>query len=406
MAKPPSRARQEAIYRRRRQSLLIASSLFMGLLGALTGVASRHFLPATQGLFGSGQSLSKPTNILLVGVDDNYDLKGRRVKNQRTRTDTIMLVTVRPAKHSLHVLSIPRDTQVLIPGYGTEKVNAAHAIGGIDRTKAVVESLLDVEVNHTVEVSLRGAIQLLDELGGVDVFVENRMHYEDKTAKLLIDLKPGKQHLDGKTAVGFARFRHDAMGDIGRVARQQALLHALEQQLVNPINWWRLPKLANAAGQLFKSDFTPGDYAALAGFAKNRPAVSYTTLPGDFGYHGYWIPNHARIASLMESLNNDRESAPKAGGGAPVAVEVLYGANQEQVATRLAGVFGERGLMVVRTAPLSTNLSSRTRVIGRNGNPHQNDVLTTLMPQAAWQLSDDESPYSADYTVVIGPDYK
>ncbi|HEY9855467.1 MAG TPA: LCP family protein, partial [Stenomitos sp.] len=254
--------------------------------------------------------------------------------------------------------------------------------------------------------SLHGAIQFLDELGGVDVFVENPMHYEDHTAKLLIDLKPGMQHLDGKTAVGFARFRHDAMGDIGRVARQQALLHSVEQKLVNPINWWRLPKLASAAGQLFNSDFAAGDYASLASFAKNRPAVSYTTLPGDFGYHGYWIPNHSRIASLMESLNNDRESAPKAGGGAPVSVEVLYGAKQENAATKLAGLLGERGLMVVRTAPLTPNMSTATRVIGRNGNPHQNPVLTSLMPQAAWQLSDDESPYSADYTVVIGPDYK
>ncbi len=406
MAKPPSRARQEAIFRRRRQSLLVVSSLLMGSLGALAGVGTRHLLPATHALFGGGSGLQKPTNVLLVGVDDNYDPKGRKVKNQRTRTDTLMLVTVRPAKKSLHVLSIPRDTQVLIPGYGTEKINAAHAIGGIDRTKAVVESLVDVEVDHVVEVSLKGAIQFLDELGGVDVFVENRMHYQDKTAKLLIDLKPGMQHLDGKTAVGFARFRHDALGDIGRVARQQALLHALEQKLVNPVNWWRLPKLASAAGQLFHSDFSAGDYASFASFAKDRPAVSYTTLPGDFGYHGYWIPNHGRIASLMQSLNNDKQSAPKAGGGAPVSVEVLYGASQEQAATRLAGVLGDRGLMVVRTAPVTNHMSTATRVIGRNGNPHQNSVLTALMPQAAWQLSDDESPYSADYTVVIGPDYR
>lgn len=406
MAKPPSRARQEAMFRRRRQSLLVVSSLVMGSLGALTGVAIRHVFPAVTGLFDQGAAFDKPANILLVGVDDNYDVQGRKIKNQRTRTDTLMLVTLRPKKHSLHVLSIPRDTQVLIPGYGTEKINAAHAIGGIDRTKQVVESLLDIEVDHAVEVSLRGAIQFLDELGGVDVFVENRMHYQDKTAKLLIDLKPGMQHLDGRTAVGFARFRHDALGDIGRVARQQTLLHALEQKLVSPVNWWRLPKLASAAGQLFKSDFAAGDYASLANFAKNRPAVSYTTLPGDFGYHGYWIPNHGRIAALMNSLNNDHQSAPKAGGGAPVAVEVLYGAKQENEATKLAGMLGERGLMVVRTAPLNSNMSTATRVIGRNGNPHQNPVLSTLMPQAAWQLSDDESPYSADFTVVIGPDYR
>ncbi|HEY9856201.1 MAG TPA: LCP family protein, partial [Stenomitos sp.] len=157
MAKAPSRARREAIYRRRRQSLLVVASLLMGSLGALAGVAGRHLLPTASGLFGGGSNLNKPANILLVGVDDNYDGRGHRIRNERARTDTIMLVTVRPTKHSLHVLSIPRDTQVLIPGYGTEKINAAHAIGGIDRTKAVVESLLDVQVDHAVEVSLHGA---------------------------------------------------------------------------------------------------------------------------------------------------------------------------------------------------------------------------------------------------------
>lgn len=398
-----SRARQQIIYRRRRQTLLIITCLSMALVGSLAGMLGRGIAFALPMVMGTAQALHHDSNILLVGVDDNYDPKGKRIRSDRARTDTVMVVTLRPGERSVHVLSIPRDTQVLIPGYGTEKINAAHAFGGIERTREVVESLIGIRLDHSFEVSLSGAASVLDELGGVDVFVEQPMHYEDHTAKLKIDFEPGWHHLGGKEAVGFARFRHDALGDIGRVTRQQTVMHAVEQKLLSPVNWWRLPQLAKSAGELFKTDLGTPEILELAHFAKDHPSVSYTTLPGEFGHNGYWIPSHVRIVALMESLTNDR---PRRKHHEKPVVEVLYGDKQEQAASKLANQLTEKGLTVVRLAPVASGQVEVSRVIGRNGNASLNDTVASLTAQYPWQLSDDPSPYSADYTVVVGPDHR
>lgn len=399
----PRSAAQRRRYARRRLALLIAVSIVMLLAGMGFGSLARWLLPPERlfGWFGGPGGLSKTENILIVGVDDAYDPQGRRLtqKNRRVRTDTILVATVLPRKKAVHVLSIPRDTQVLIPGYGTEKINAAHAIGGIERTKATVEAITGIPIHHTVSVSLAGAQAFLDELGGVDLYVEQQMKYTDRTAGLFIDLEPGMQHLDGKNAIAYARFRHDAMGDIGRVSRQQRLLNAVERKLLTPTVWWRLPKLAEAGAKLFETDIPPAKLAAFANFAKEKPGVTFTTLPGTFGYNGYWVADRGRLDELVANLNEKgkKESRPR-------TVELLYTSSQADAAIKLASTLSDRGLQVIRTEPLE-NESQGTRVIGRNSNPEQPAALRSLLPDAPWQLSDDITEYSVDYTVVIGKDY-
>lgn len=386
--------------------MLVASCVATALLGSGAGALAARFVPTIQGFGLSVHRLDDPQNVLLVGVDDNFDPHGRKVTNAKARTDTLVLASLRPKEHAVHVLSIPRDTQVLIPRYGTDKINAAHAHGGIQQTREVLESLLGITIDHTIEISLSSAGTFLDQLGGIDLYIDQPLHYEDHTAKLLIDFKQGAQHLDGPSAVRFARFRHDALGDIGRVGRQQALMHAVEAKLLDPNTIWRLPQLASTAGNLFVTDLKPAELLTMASFARSKPAVSYATLPGDFGHDGYWIPNHGRIVGLMESMNHQASKAPRAGGGAPLSVEVLYATNLDRKATHLASSLGDHGIAVVRTALLQPGIPTTTRVIGRNGNASLNPSLAKLLPGVAWQLSDDPSPYTADYTVVVGPDFK
>lgn len=397
-----SRTRRAAMFRRRRQSLVVAACAFMGSLGAVAGIMVRQTsLPAI--LFG-GRGLPRAESILLLGVDD-VRASGHGPRQKPARTAAVLVATLLPDQHRVHVLSIPGDTQVLIPGYGTGRISAAFGHGGVKATQDVVEALLGITVDHTVQVSEREATRFVDELGGLDVYVEKPMHYEDHAAKLVIDLKPGWQKLDGQAALGFARFRHDSLGDIGRVSRQQLLLHAIEQKIVNPTSFLRLPDLGKTASRLFKADLTPKDYEALVGFFKGRPTISYTTVPGDFGKEGDWIPNHGRIVSLLEHLSAGH-GAPKAKTGIASMVEVLYAPNQSQAAAKLAETMTDRGLTVVRTAPVPEDMGVSSRIIGRNAYPALDPTLASLMPNAPWQLSDDESPYSADYTVVLGPDYR
>lgn len=405
MASPPRRPSLQAHYRRRRLILTLATSLFLGLVGAGSGLVAAELLPfdSLASVFAPHEE-AKTRHILIVGVDDSYDHQGRKLKNTtRARTDTLMLATVMPSSNRVHVLSIPRDTQVLIPRYGTEKINAAHAIGSIELTQEVVESLLDIRIDNTVTVNLSGAAQLIDTLGGVRLFVENRMKYQDRTAKLKIDLQPGWHTLDGATAIAYARYRQDALGDIGRVARQQRLLHALQQKLANPLVWWRIPQLAMDAGKLFKTDMDGDRLKDLAGHLKDKPTFSFTTLPGDFGYHGYWLPNHGRIEALMTKLKDQGKKRRTA--QVPNTVEVLYVSSKEQDATRLASSLTDKGLQVIRTAEVPQQPAT-TRVIGRNGNPSVPRPVHDLLPHAPLQVSDDVSAYTADFTIVLGTDYQ
>ncbi len=383
--------------------LVFVVCFVMALAGMAIGSLAHWILPPDRlfGWLGAPAGLSNTENVLIVGVDDSFDPEGKRLtqKNRRVRTDTILIATIQPRKKAIHVLSIPRDTQVLIPKYGTEKINAAHAIGGLERTKATVEAVTGIPIHHTVSVSLSGAVAFIDELGGVDLYVEQKMKYTDRTAGLFIDLEQGMQHLDGKTAVGYARFRHDAMGDIGRVSRQQRLLNAVERKLMTPAVWWRLPRLAEASAKLFHTDISAAKLASFAGFAKDKPGVTFTTLPGTFGYNGYWVADRGRIDELVANLSEKKRPDPR-----QHTVELLFASSQSDAAVKLASTLADRGMQVIRTDPLDNELQG-TKVIGRNGDPHQPNELRSLLPDAPWQLSDDITPYSVDYTIVVGKDF-
>lgn len=395
-------ARQQAIFRRRRQALLVASCLLMGALGSATGMLGRKFAFALDPLFQKAADPMASQYLLIAGLDRDATVAKRPA--QKLRTDTLLLASVQPSNHLIHLISIPRDTQVLLQGYGTERIGVARGQGGLERTRIAVEALLDIKIDHTLELDMAGAAETINRLGGVDLYVERPMRYQDKAAKLFIDLKQGLQHLDGGAALRYARFRSDELGEVGRIQRQQHLLHALEAKAVAPLNVWRLPQLASDLRHALKTDLSLNELSSLARFLKSRPAVSFSTLPGDLGHDAYWIPHHGRIAKLIESLKADVPTLKKR-LDAPM-VEILFAPSMDQKATKLAAKLGERGLVVVRTAPAATGTRLISRVIGRNGNPILHPALAAEAPGLGWELSDDVSQYSADYTVVVGADYR
>ena len=180
-------------------------------------------------------------NILLLGVDSNGEgtdpWKG-------TRTDTIILMNIDPKSKSLNAISIPRDSKVYLPGdHGIQKINAAHAIGGIGMTIRTVEETLGVKIDRYIMVHDNAVKEIVDTIGGIDIYVEKNMHYNDFSGKLFINLQKGKNHLDGKQVVGYLRFRHDAMGDIGRTQRQQWFLRGMMEALKKPENMAKLPEV-------------------------------------------------------------------------------------------------------------------------------------------------------------------
>lgn len=172
------------------------------------------------------------TNILLLGVDDAFG----------HRSDTIMVLHVNPESRSISLVSIPRDTLAVLPGRGLDKINHAYAYGGVEMSRAAVENLLGIKIPYYIIVNLAGIINIIDDLGGININVEDRMYYIDYAGGLFIDLKPGLQRLSGKQLMGYLRYRRDG-GDLHRINRQQQFMRALADELMKKENMFRTPKL-------------------------------------------------------------------------------------------------------------------------------------------------------------------
>lgn len=179
---------------------------------------------------------------LLMGVD------AEDVKNSKgTRTDTMMLTKINFDTGKIDMLSIPRDTRVLVKGK-EDKVNHAHAYGGPSLTMDSVQNFLNLDIDYYVKVDYKVVMGIVDAIGGVEIDVPFNMKYRDDTPGfplLDINLKKGLQTLDGKDAHDFLRYRKGYQeGDLGRIKAQQYFMKELIKQTLKPKNLLKLPKLA------------------------------------------------------------------------------------------------------------------------------------------------------------------
>jgi LCP family protein required for cell wall assembly len=260
--------------------------------------------------------LTRPVNILILGckviASDVPELKGKEADYEEVNsfegpTDTMLLLRFNPEAEKLKVLSIPRDTQTYIEGYGQSKINSANAIGGPALSAKVTSELLDgVGIDRYIRVNVQGVESLVDALGGVTVYVPQDMKYQDDSQHLYINLKKGKQHLDGNKALQFLRFRYDKFGDIGRVQRQQILMRALMEQALNPATVARLPKILSVIQSHIDTNLSVEELVALVGFGAetNRSKMQMLMVPGQFNGDGrhdvsYWLPDQRRIQQMV-----------------------------------------------------------------------------------------------------------
>ena len=172
-----------------------------------------------------------PQTILLIGSDRRFT--DRKVKGA-ARSDTLMLVRLDPNKEATAVMSIPRDLKVDIPGYGSDKINAAFSIGGPKLTLETVRDLLGIKINHIIEVNFGGFQRAVNRLGCVYVDVDHRYYHSNvglapAAQYAEIDIKPGYQKLCGQKSLDLVRFRH-ADSDFVRSARQQDFLRQAKGQ--------------------------------------------------------------------------------------------------------------------------------------------------------------------------------
>ncbi len=279
------------------------------IIAALIGIAGGYFytnftnpdlLPPMLRLGG----LKEPATILVMGTDVVYSLAGRKNVADKTafngRSDTMILVRFDPFRNTITALSIPRDTFVLVPRFGHQKVNSANALGGPSLAMQTVKNLLNVPIDHYVVLNLAGLVKAVDIIGGITVQIPKPMKYMDWTAKLKIELEPGFHTLTGNQAMGFVRFRHDALGDIGRVQRQQLFMHAVLIKLAQPEVWTHLPQLIELEKQYLLTDMDFSDILGLANFARGVPKKNFmlSMLPGNFSGDGNWLADRQKLYDI------------------------------------------------------------------------------------------------------------
>ncbi|MEI2281965.1 transcriptional attenuator, LytR family [Paenibacillus polysaccharolyticus] len=204
---------------------------------------------------------TETVNILVMGVDARGLKKG-----EVPRSDSMMVVSLDPLTKKINLFSILRDTYINIDGYGKDRINTAITHGPNVAMEAASD-LLGIPVQYYVYTDFQGFIKLVDAVGGVDFDVEKDMHYVSKADnnEYDIDLKKGYQHLDGKTALMYVRFRHDAMSDFARSERQRELLKAVTAKMQSTTTIAKLPSILEQVSPYVDTNLTLSDMWKLGG---------------------------------------------------------------------------------------------------------------------------------------------
>lgn len=229
--------------------------------------------------------LKEPINILLLGVDSN--------KSDVGRSDTIMVARLNPDTGAIDIVSLPRDTYAEIGDKGYEdKVN--HSLNfGVGTTIETVENFFDIELDYYVTIDFEAFTKAIDALGGIEINVDKRMKYTDVAGDLYIDLQPGLQTLNGEQALGYARFRHDSSGDIGRIDRQQEVIRAVLDKSTDIRSITKIFDVIDIIGDHLKTDIPRGEMVKIFTTYRNFSSadLASTTVAGEsqrFGEQNLW----------------------------------------------------------------------------------------------------------------------
>lgn len=240
-------------------------------------------------------------SVLLVGAD-------QRPGVEEFNTDSLILASIDPKSQRISLLSIPRDTRVSIPGHPNIKINAVATLSDMRTLEKVVADLIGVPIAGHIQTNFGGFKQIIDTLGGITVNVEKDMFYEtgDKTDGY-INLKKGVQRLDGSRALQYARFRYDALADISRTARQQVVLKAVADEILQISTLPKLPWLIPQLNKAVQANLSVSDMLKLSRVAvgfENADLVSQT-LPGkfrDLNGASYWEVDPDVAKKVMRDL--------------------------------------------------------------------------------------------------------
>ncbi|MEM6451720.1 MAG: LCP family protein [Cyanobacteria bacterium P01_D01_bin.105] len=403
----------------------------LGTLAVLTfplprQVSGETVAPPLTDLWRSGfrYQVSRPVNILIMGLDEALDVEGAEPGDLVGRTDTMLLTRIDPEQKSVNVMSIPRDTRVEIPGYGIEKINHANFEGGAElAAQTVMHNFDNVPIDRYVRVSTEAFQEIVDLVGGIEVLVPKAMKYEDKTQGLVIDLEPGLQILNGDEAEQFARFRQDEYGDIGRVQRQQILLKALRKRMTNPAVLPKLPQIVKVLQTYIDTNLTIEELLALAGFGLDMESknLNMVMLPGRFSdpeeyTASYWISDKsassdlmrtyfdAQPAELVASRGINYYEPPSARAVSALSIAVQNATDDQYASYSMAEYLRDLGFYNVYVMQDWSDVNRNTSIVAQRGDLGSARSVKEAI-DIGQVVSDSTGDIESDLTIRVGEDW-
>ncbi|GBF80965.1 LCP family protein [Aphanothece sacrum] len=358
--------------------------------------------------------LSRPVNVLVLGIDRVLDAPPGSLEGFGGRSDTILLLRFDPETQSVKMLSVPRDSRVDIPEVGYSKINDANVHGGPALTARVLSKTLnDLPIDRYVRVTTDAFKELVNLVGGVEVYVPHAMQYEDKTQKLTINLEEGQQTLNGEQAEQFARFRKDGYGDIGRVQRQQVLLKSLRQKLTNPTIIPRIPQAISLLEKHIDTNMTWEEMLALVNFGRQleRDKVQMVMLPGrfsqeeEFDARSYWVLSSEGRDRVMQeyfgiSGETQSEHSPNR-----VRIALQNGADDPALSQQVIEYLAKEGFHNVYTIGDAPELLRESEIIVQKGDLEAAQLLQTALGIGRVEAS-STGDLDSQLTLRIGLDAK
>ncbi|MBN1955196.1 MAG: LCP family protein [Anaerolineae bacterium] len=376
-------------------------------------------------------------NVLVLGIDERGNEEGP------WRTDTMMVFTVDPLARTAGILSIPRDLWVPfpIPEYGYDRINTANFIGdaydypggGPALARDTVEYNLGVPIHYYARVNFDGFIELVDLIGGIDIYVEETIDDpaypssdpRDPYGVEHLYIEAGMQHMDGALALKYARTRHGGT-DFDRAQRQQQVLMAIFDKITRLD---MLPQLAPQAQQIWQTlsdsiqtDLSLEEVAALANLAAQidsndiRQAVidANYTLPYETpDGQQVLVPVRERIRELRNYIFTSEVQVAEGQDPAirlaeeSATVEVQNGTLSPGLAQSIYEFLLGQGISVTGYSNADRNDYDESLVIVYTGKTFTAEYiaqLLTLPPTAVVHAPDPE--VGIDIVVILGADYQ
>jgi LCP family protein required for cell wall assembly len=389
----------------------------ISLLLLLAGACAYAYVSGLMEKLGSDNieakaaDIKKPVNILVLGVDAG-DYANKTADNPK-RSDTMMLVRYVPQREKVYMLSIPRDTRVLLNGHA-QKLNAAHAIGGPSLTIKTIEEMLGVSINYYASIDYEGFRKCIDAIGGVDVVVPQDMDYD--AYDISIHFKEGETvHLDGKRAEEFVRWRKNndgsgyAMGDLDRAAAQQEFMMNILQKVKSPSMIIRVPKLVDTLSNYVKTNMNTKAMLQYGLKLKNVKVsqVEKEILKGEPKYIGgvsYYIWDKDKNNDFLRNFRDTDEAESDSlvnVDRSKVKVAIYNSTGVKGLAGRYKEKLQEQGYEVVKIANYTKKLDA-TLINDYSSENYGNTVYDDLQFGKVVEKSGGDT--NANVVVILGKD--